>query len=234
LLALIPFAAPADEPEAVDFGIVDPTFSPLLGGQRAGSLLQRVPSPSSDVIRWAETRRSIARVADLGGNRRLVQLVGFGRKVERELNAALLSTDELILDLRANRGGSVRRMLRVAGRFTGPVAGALRLVGDDQVGLVAIPDAGPVWRGHLTVLVGGQTISSGEVLAALLRRHAGALVLGARSWGKDYVMRVEPLSQDWRALVPDARIEVPGERLAGGLLPDGPIPAALADEIVAP
>jgi hypothetical protein len=29
-------------------------------------------------------------------------------------------------------------------------------------------------------------------------------------------------------LVPDGRIEVPDERLVGGLLPDGPIPPELA------
>lgn len=233
-LALLPLATPADVPEAASPGMVDPTFSPLLGGRPPGTVLQRVPSPSTDVIRWAETRPSIVRVIDLGGGRRLVQLDEFGRRVEQELRAALASADEVILDLRANRGGSVRRMLRVAGRFTGPVAGAVRLVREDEVLVLAIPDPGAAWHGRLTVLIGGQTLSSGEVLAALLRRHAGAAVLGARSWGKDYVMRVEPLRQGWRALVPDGRIDVPGERLAGGLLPDGPIPATLAAEIVTP
>ena len=60
------------------------------------------------------------------------------------------------------------------------------------------------------MLVGADTISSGEVLAALLRRHAGATVLGERTWGKDYVLRVERIDPDWRALIPDGRIEVPG------------------------
>jgi C-terminal processing protease CtpA/Prc len=120
-------------------------------------------------------------------------------------------------------------MLRIAGRFTGPVAGAVRVVTWDRVRALAIPPpTGPVWRGRIAVLVGAGTVSSGEVLAALLRRHAGATVLGERTWGKDYVLRVEPIDHDWQALVPDGRIEVPGETLAGGLLPDGPIPPALA------
>jgi hypothetical protein len=42
------------------------------------------------------------------------------------------------------------------------------------------------------------------------------------------VLRVKAANADWRALVPDARIEVPGEILACGLVPDGPIPAELA------
>ena len=69
------------------------------------------------------------------------------------------------------------------------------------------------------------------MLAALLRRHAGATVLGERTWGKDYVLRVEAIDPDWRALIPDGQIEVPGEILAGGLLPDGPIPAELAARV---
>ena len=90
--------------------------------------------------------------------------------------------------------------------------------------------SGAIWRGQITVLVGAGTISSGEVLAAL-RRHAGATVLGERTWGKDYVLRVEAIDPDWRALIPDGQIEVPGEVLAGGLLPDGPIPAELAARV---
>ena len=134
-----------------------------------------------------------------------------------------------MLDLRHNQGGVLGRMLRIAARFTGPVPDAVRLVRADQVRVLAIPDAaGAIWRGQITVLVGADTISSGEVLAALLRRHAGASVLGERTWGKDYVLRVEAIEPDWRALIPDGQIEVPGEVLAGGLLPDGPIPAELA------
>jgi C-terminal processing protease CtpA/Prc len=119
-------------------------------------------------------------------------------------------------------------MLRIAGRFTGAVPGAVRLIQADRVRMLAIPaPSGAVWRGPITVLVGAETISSGEVLAALLRRHAGATVLGERTWGKDYVLRVDAVDHDWRALIPDGRIEVPGEILAGGLIPDGPIPESL-------
>jgi C-terminal processing protease CtpA/Prc len=119
-------------------------------------------------------------------------------------------------------------MLRVAARFTGPIPEAVRLVSDEVRRLPIPAPHGEVWYGPVTVLVGAGTTSSGEVLAALLRRYAGAAVLGERTWGKDYVLRVEPIGQKWRALVPDARIEVPGERLAGGLVPDGPLPAELA------
>ena len=98
--------------------------------------------------------------------------------------------------------------------------------------VLAIPaPPGPVWQGRLTVLVGDDTISSGEVLAALLRHFAHAAVLGERTWGKDFAMRVVMVDPDWRALVPAGRIEVPGEVLHGGLLPDGPIPPDLLARI---
>jgi hypothetical protein len=117
-----------------------------------------------------------------------------------------------VLDLRHNHGGVLSRMLRIAGRFTGPVQGAVRLVKADQVRVLAIPQpSGAVWRGRITILVGADTISSGE-----------------RTWGKDYVLRVEAIDPDWRALIPDGQIKVPGEILAGGLPPDGPISEQLA------
>jgi C-terminal processing protease CtpA/Prc len=199
-------------------------------GLQDGIILQRVPAPDTDTIRWVTSDRSVERTADLGEGGRLVRLDRFGRKADHELAAALAEARALVLDLRWNRGGSLDRMLRVAARFTGPVADAVRLVGGDEVRRMPIPapQGAAIWRGPITVLVGAATASSGEVLAAVLRRYAGATVLGERTFGKDYVLRVEPIAQHWRALVPDARIEVPGERLAGGLLPDGPLPAELA------
>jgi C-terminal processing protease CtpA/Prc len=208
---------------------VDLSFAPFFRRMPAGTILQRVRHPSSDQIRWAQSERSVERIANLGAGQRLVRLDQFGRKADYEVSAALRGADALVFDLRHNHGGVLRRMLRIAGRFTGPVPDAVRLVDEDRVRLLAIPDpSGPVWRGRITVLVGPNTMSSGEVLAALLRRHAGAAVLGERTWGKDYVFRIEAIDPDWRALVPGGRIEVAGEILAGGLVPDGPIPAALA------
>jgi C-terminal processing protease CtpA/Prc len=231
LLALVPWlssTAAAAELEGAGALGIDLSFAPFFGRTPVGIILQRVHHPTSDQIRWANTESSIERTANLGAGWRLVRLDRFGRKADYELSSALHGADALVLDLRHNRGGVLRRMLRIAGRFTGPVLNAVHLVDADRVRIMAIPQpSGAVWRGPITVLVGPNTISSGEALAALLRRHAGATVLGERTWGKDYVLRVESVDPDWRALIPDARIEVPGEILAGGLVPDRPIPAEL-------
>ena len=214
--------------------LMDPTFAPDLGHWPPSTMLWRLQTVDGAAI-WALAQPSIERAARLDQATRLVELDRFGRRVETELRAALGPVDLLVLDLRHNRGGSVRRMLRVAADFTGPVPDALRLIADDGVTVLAIPDpSGPVWPGRLTVLVGNQTISSGEVLAGLLRRYARATVLGERTWGKDFAMRVEALDHDWRALVPAGRIEIPGELLHGGLVPDGPIPPELLARLEPP
>jgi Peptidase family S41 len=236
LLLAAPQGAPLAEPEAVASPGLrsgrDPTFGSPPGRRPDGIVLQRVLAPDTDTIRWVTSRRSVEGTADLGDGDRLVRLDRFGRKVDLELRAALVRARALVLDLRWNRGGSLDRMLRVAARFTGPVADAMRLVRADDVRQLSIPaPEGPVWRGPITVLVSADTTSSGEVLAALLRRYADATVLGQRTFGKDYVLRVEPVGQEWRALIPDGRLKVPGEILAGGLLPDGPIPAELRARI---
>ena len=114
-------------------------------------------------------------------------------------------------------------MRRVASLFTGPVEGAIRLVGLDGVTGVALPaplrDLG-LDGAAIDVLVGPGTASSAEVLAALLRRHAGARLVGARTAGKDWLTRLVPVDHDWRLAIPAEHIEVPGEHLAQGLAPD--------------
>jgi carboxyl-terminal processing protease len=231
-LVLVALSAPqAARPAELSDALlgIDPSFAPLFDRRPYGVVLQRTRHLDAETLRLALVEPSIAGNSALGDGRRLVRLDRFGRHVDEELSGALRGTHDLVLDLRHNQGGLVRRMLRVAARFTGPVPRALELVADEGVTVLAIPPpSGAVWRGRLTVLVGPLTISSGEVLAALLRRHAGAAVLGERTFGKDYVLRVERLGHGWQALIPDGRIVVPGEDLKGGLRPDGPIPQPLA------
>ncbi len=76
----------------------------------------------------------------------------------------------------------------------------------------------------LVVLVGPETASSAEVLAALLQRYAGARLAGSRTAGKDHLTRVIAVDHDWRLLVPAERIEVPGIELTGGLRPAEKLP----------
>lgn len=190
--------------------------------------------PDTDTIRWVNTRPSVAEVARSGDGRLVIRLLHFGRKVVPELSALLrhgATSGGLVLDLRANRGGDLGRMLQVAGLFTGARSDALFLTGRAGTSPLAIPGSETVpQQQDITVLVDRETASSGEILAALLRRYAAAAVVGERTAGKDYLYRVVPLDQDWRLLLPAERIEVPGESLGGGIQPDRALPQAFAAE----
>lgn len=198
-----------------------------------GAALERVAHPDTDTIRRVTTPPSVRALGRLPDGAALIALDRFGRTAERELREAIAALDasRVVLDLRANRGGGFERMLRVAGLFTGPVAHALDVIGTDGRRPRAIPAGGRIAGVHgvtvgvaLTVVVGRHTASSGEMLAALLRRHAGAEIVGEQTAGKDYLVRVVPVHHDWRLVLPAERIEIAGENLAGGLRPDRPAP----------
>lgn len=194
------------------------------------AVFERVDHPDTDTIRWAKTQSSVRHLGRLPDGALFVALDGFGRKAARELRQAVADLDggRLVLDLRANRGGDFVRMLDIAGLFTGPVTDALYVEGKDGRRPRAIPPTAPIGDiAGLTLLVGRDTASSGEILAALLRRYAGAEILGDRTYGKDYLVRAIPVSHDLRLAVPAGRVLVPGESLAGGLAPNRPIPPTI-------
>jgi hypothetical protein len=198
-----------------------------LVAHNVGGNVERVEHPDTDAIRRVATLPSVRVLGQLTDASTLIALDRFGRTAESELRRAISASAAggIVLDLRANRGGGFESMLRVAGLFAGPVDGAVYVIGNDGRRLRAIPavDPVPAPRG-LRVVVGPETASSGEMLAALLRRHAGAEIVGQRTRGKDYLVRVIPLNHDWRLAIPAERVEIAGEELAGGLRPDRPAP----------
>lgn len=200
----------------------------LIAGGLPAARLVRVNHPDTDTIRRARTEPSVAAAERRGDGVLVVVLNRFGRTADREVADAVAAQADgapmrLVLDLRGNGGGDFDRMRRVASLFTGPQEAAIRLVGLDDVTDMALPaplrDLG-LDGTAIDVLVGPGTASSAEVLAALLRRHAGARLVGARTAGKDWLTRLVPVDHDWRLAIPAERIEVPGEHLAQGLAPD--------------
>ncbi len=192
-----------------------------------GAAVERIDHPDTDTIRRVTTRSSVRALGRLADGAALIALDRFGRTAERELRQAIAAfgATRLVLDLRANRGGDFERMLRVAGLVTGPGEHALDVIGNDGTRPRAIPASGRIEDVRaLTVVVGRHTASSGEMLAALLRRHAGGEIVGERTQGKDYLVRVVPVHHDWRLVLRAERVEIVGENLVGGLRPDRPAP----------
>ena len=115
-------------------------------------------------------------------------------------------------------------MRRVASLFTGPLEGAIRLVGQGGATDVALPTPLRVLDldgAAIDVLIGPETASSAEVLAALLRRYAGARLIGAQTLGKDWLTRLIPVDHDWRLAIPGRANRGAGR--APGTGPSSPI-----------
>ena len=182
--------------------------------------------PDTDTIRRAHTVPSVSAVEQRSDGALALVLDRFGRTADREIADAvaahaLAAPAWLVLDLRANAGGDFDRMRRVASLFTGPMEGAIRLLGREGASDVALPaPLRAIGEFEIDVLIGPGTASSAEVLAALLRRYAGARLIGKPTLGKDWLTRLVPVDHDWRLAIPAERIEVPGETLAQGLVPD--------------
>ena len=83
----------------------------------------------------------------------------------------------------------------------------------------------------LDLLIGAQTASSAELLASLLKSHAGATLLGATSYGKNFLFRLIPLNHDWRLYMPAEEIVLPGRDLQAGITADRPIPVRLLQQL---
>jgi C-terminal processing protease CtpA/Prc len=196
--------------------------------ERLGSpvRLVEVAHPDTDSIRRARTVPSVRATERRADGTLVIMLDRFGRKADQEIADSIspgknAAPEHLVLDLRGNTGGDFDRMRRVASLFTGAKEHAVRLIGRSGVKTVSLPEPlRTITIDALDVLIGPETASSAEVLAALLRHHAGARLIGARTHGKDHLTRLIPVNHDWRLLIPAERIEVLGETLAGGLTPD--------------
>ena len=113
------------------------------------------------------------------------------RRIVRRLRAQ--GIDGLVLDLRRNRGGSLNQAVRTAGLFiaTGPIVQVRNLTGEIQVR--NDPDPGIEWEGALSVLVGPESASASEIVAAAMQDYRRGLVVGARTFGKGSAQNILPL-----------------------------------------
>jgi carboxyl-terminal processing protease len=138
----------------------------------------------------------------------------------------------LVLDLRGNGGGLFEEGVNVAGLFLPPDAVVASLSGRGGAEPQVYRAPKSRWPTlPITVLVDANTASSAELIAAALREHNRALLVGDRTYGKGVVQRVVRLSSELSLRLTTARWLTPGghslERrtgkgrdATGGLQPD--------------
>ncbi len=204
----------------------------ILASQGKQARLEKVTHPTTNSIRRVESLPSITRQHSPKNNVLRIRLERFGRKANTELLAATshyktvhkTTAKILEIDLRHNRGGNLKYMLRVAAWFTGAITQAIILKGNGNQAMLDIPKPPQRFNfAKIRLIVGKDTASSAEIFTALLRVHASAKVIGARTYGKNYLLRIIAVSHDWRLLIPSETVLVPGTTLKGGIIPDRPL-----------
>jgi len=132
-----------------------------------------------------------------------VRVAGFQASTARDLRAAVEKLLEkgmrsLVLDLRSNRGGLLDQAVEVADLFLdhGTIVrqrGRLREFTDLRE---AQADGTLSATLPLAVLINDEAASASEILAAALRDHRRAVLVGERSYGKFLVQIVEEVPMD--------------------------------------
>ncbi|MEN1727437.1 MAG: S41 family peptidase [Pseudomonadota bacterium] len=167
----------------------------------------------------------------------LIRITSFQQTTAVELDRAveaLLEAHEprgVILDLRGNPGGMVQAAVAVSDRFLdeGLIVSAQARETSEQERFEANP--GALLTGlPMAVLIDNQSASAAEILAAALRDHERATLIGERSYGKGSVQSIWPLSNGSALRLTTARYRTPAGRdlERAGVLPDIEVPYANA------
>jgi carboxyl-terminal processing protease len=145
----------------------------------------------------------------------------------RELIADGPPLHGLVLDLRRNPGGLMNAAVEIADAFLdeGVVVstrGRLPFAASEQRARAGdLLDGAPI-----VVLIDSGSASAAEVLAAALRDHRRALIMGSQSFGKGSVQTVLPLDNGDAVKLTTARYYTPSGRSiqASGIVPDVQLP----------
>ncbi len=103
----------------------------------------------------------------------------------------------LVLDLRANPGGSVQAALEIASLFLNPDQLVFSVKGRRaKTEEVRVPKLARPYKFPVAVLINGKSASASEILSGALQDHDRATIVGEASYGKGLVQRVYTLSSN--------------------------------------
>jgi carboxyl-terminal processing protease len=185
---------------------VDGALSLIAGGEEGSVLNLTVRRPGAHKsIRFSVVRRNIplpvvrSRMLRLHDHRiGYIRLFSFGKNASLRVTEVTRSLDDagaegLVLDLRGNPGGLLTQAINVASVYLkhGVVCST---AGEHAPRHVYTTTGGLVDAKHpLVVLVDDHTASAAEIVAAALRDHHRARIVGLQTYGKATVQAVMPL-----------------------------------------
>jgi carboxyl-terminal processing protease len=143
----------------------------------------------------------------------------------------------LVIDLRGNADGPAERGFRLADLFVADGATMGRLVASDsgEATPILAEDGRQFMASVIRVLVDRSTAGAAEVLAAVLREQAGAVLVGEQTFGRALAQRTIPLEEGGEIRISGGHYEIGDQLILGhGLSPDvvveAPEPAGEAAE----
>jgi carboxyl-terminal processing protease len=126
-----------------------------------------------------------------------IRLTYFTKATVSEFESAVhalssAGASNLIIDLRGNTGGLLSAALGIADHL---LDSGLMISIQDEAGKTEFTTAtsGTIWNGKVAVIVDSLTLSSGEVLTAVLQDNNRALIIGERTYGKSSIQQLFPL-----------------------------------------
>jgi hypothetical protein len=199
----------------------------------AGARLVFRGNPPSSTASSAAEQYSKFHSELLQGKVGYVRIGAFETETEDRLDRALmdlrqLNVSHLVLDLRASAGSTnLDQAGRLASRFVPKGTGLFRVRGGDAGAEETLVSEFDGVRGPLKVwvLISSLTAGSGEVLAACLKVHAKAMLVGAATRAEPSEYRSIDLNErvSLRLSVRDPIFAGIGPLFAGGLQPDVPV-----------
>jgi carboxyl-terminal processing protease len=181
-----------------------------------------------------EEPRPPRRASPLSGNILLIALDGFDIGDDKwlaRLIAEKPAPAAIILDLRDNGGGDADVIAKVAGRFFTEDRPLVRRLGRHENVQMLRGTGERAYRGPLAVLIGPDSASGAEALAALIDESGRGLTIGERTAGALTGASEYKLPDGGQLSVAEFDIRTPaGRRLEGiGLEPRIPVRVGLAD-----
>jgi hypothetical protein len=145
-------------------------------------------------------------------------------------------TDGVVLDLRATpESQNFALAAEVAGRFVASGTTLFELVSRTDPSPRKFTSTSPLLRGVVVVVADSSTRGAAEAVAAVLRRHARALVVGTATAGRAVEFAELPLGEGQQLRLAVAEVKVDGlpPLFPGGLVPDVEVvqDAAVRDQI---